>query len=127
MESDNWDRYFDEEGKRKLLELWDQVVGTQPNYLYWSDKKGNQYFHTTEKVNHNGKPRYASGIYRYFKKGNVYKARNLSYHATKWRAVERAYKMVCKADGDTYTPYTVAGQRREKKRLEKELGKIHDL
>jgi hypothetical protein len=65
-----------------------------PAYRYFYHK-GNkdQYFWTTEVVKHNGKYRYASGIYRYLKTKRQFKLTNETYHAKRKDAKARALKL----------------------------------
>ena len=66
-----------------------------PAYRYFWHKRrqGDQYFWTTERVNHNGKPRYASGIYRYIKTQKHYKLTNERYHVKRKDAKARAREL----------------------------------
>jgi ABC-type Zn uptake system ZnuABC Zn-binding protein ZnuA len=67
---------------------------TSPAYRYFSHRGNNdRYFWTTETVRHNGKPRYASGIYRYLKTKNQYKLTHEAYHAKRKDAKARALKL----------------------------------
>lgn len=101
-----------EDVQRKMEELWNDVMGSPARYMCWTDKKGNEYFHTVEKVKDpKGRMRYASGIYRHIKSKKQFILRREVYHAKKWKAIERAYKLYCKATGETYSPYTTRGMK----------------
>jgi len=63
-----------------------------PSYRYFSVGK-DQYFWTTEAVKHGGKPRYASGIYRYLKTKKAFKLVNERYHVKRKDAKARALKL----------------------------------
>ena len=66
-----------------------------PNYRYFSIRKvgEDRYFWTTETVKHGGKPRYASGIYRYLKTKKAFKLVNERYHVKRKDAKARALKL----------------------------------
>ena len=65
-----------------------------PGYRYFSRGK-DRYFWTTETVTHGGKPRYASGIYRYLKTKKQYKLTQPRYHAKRKDAKTRALDLWC--------------------------------
>ena len=69
-----------------------EFIARQPHYRYWQDKKKNRYFYTTEKINHNGKPRYVAGIYRYYKTKKQWKLVKQVGFAKKKRAIDWAYQ-----------------------------------
>ncbi len=65
-----------------------------PSYRYFSHKGSkDQYFWTTEAVKHNGKLRFASGIYRYLKSRQRYKLTHEVYQAKRKAAKARALKL----------------------------------
>lgn len=101
-----------EDVQRKMTELWNEVVGSPARYMCWTDKRGSEYFHTVEKVKDpKGRMRYASGIYRHIKSKNQLILRKQVYHSKKWKAIERAYKLYCKATKQKYSPYTPSGMK----------------
>lgn len=66
---------------------------SSPRFRYYTNKKTkDQFFYTVEKINHNGKPRYVAGIYRYLKTRKVYKMTGEVGFAKKKDAMARAYK-----------------------------------
>ena len=65
---------------------------TQPRYRYFTDHKGNRYFWTVEKINHNGNPKYVAGVYRYLKTKNQYKLVKQSGFGKRSTAKDRAWK-----------------------------------
>ncbi len=65
-----------------------------PAYRYFRRKGSkDQYFYTTDSVQHNGKPHYASGIYRYIKTKKAYKLTQERYHAKRKDAKARALQL----------------------------------
>lgn len=63
----------------------------RPNYRYYvRPGSKDQYFYTTEKVNHKGKPRYVAGIYRFLKSRNALKLVKRSGFAKRYKADEAA-------------------------------------
>ena len=74
--------------------LRELFITRSPSYRYFHHKgQKDQYFWTTEAVKHNGKLRFASGIYRYLKTKNAYKLTNETYHAKRKDAKARALKL----------------------------------
>src|SRR3990167_5493981 len=68
-----------------------KLLGSSPKYRYFArDGSKDRYFYTTEKINHNGKPRYVAGIYRYMKTKKVFKLIKSSGFAKKYRAIAAA-------------------------------------
>jgi hypothetical protein len=66
----------------------------QPRYRYFNHKGSkNQYFWTVETIKHNGKQRYASGIYKYIKSKNQFRLTNEQYHAKRKDAKARALEL----------------------------------
>lgn len=73
---------------------FNQFFRSSPAYRYYFIKgKLDRYFWTTETVTHNGKPRYASGIYKHIKTKNQLKLANSKYHAKRKDAKERALRL----------------------------------
>lgn len=70
---------------------------TSPAYRFYYHKghrnNGNRYFWTTDPVQHNEKPRYVSGIYRYIKTKKSLKLTSEHYHAKRKDAKARALKL----------------------------------
>ena len=65
-----------------------------PSYRYFHHKGSNdQYFWTTEPVKHNGKMRFASGIYRYLKTKKAFRLTQAGYHAKRKDAKARALRL----------------------------------
>ncbi len=65
-----------------------------PSYRYFHHKGSeDQYFWTTEAVRHNGKMRFASGIYRYRKTKKAFRLTQASYHGKRKDAKTRALKL----------------------------------
>jgi hypothetical protein len=60
-------------------------------YRYYT-KKGSKdkYFYTVEKVNHDGKARYVSGVYKYISSKKQFKLIQTKGHAHKRDAIKRA-------------------------------------
>jgi len=74
--------------------LRNRFMTVQPSYRYFYHKGcKDQYFWTTEAVKHNGKMRYASGIYKYIKSRNAFKLMNERYHAKRKDAKSRALEL----------------------------------
>lgn len=67
---------------------------SQPRWRYFSNKRKSQdmYYWTSEKINHNGKPRYVSGIYKYKKKDQSWTPTKQVGHAKRKDAKARAAK-----------------------------------
>ena len=75
-----------------LARVFPAVV--QPAYRYFYHKgQKDRYFWTTETVQHNGKSRYASGIYKYLKSRKAYKLTRERYHAKRKDAKARAQQL----------------------------------
>lgn len=70
-----------------------------PNYRYFKDKKKNMYFWTTKPMIENGKKRFISGVYRYFKGEKCWRAKKKVFHAKRNKAKARAYKLYQKITG----------------------------
>ncbi len=73
----------------ELASLFPQQAG----YTYWSNARGDMFFYTKEKVNHHGKARYVSGIYRHLVTYKRWKLLREAGSATKRRAMDRAYRL----------------------------------
>ncbi len=73
---------------------WGRFLTKSPAYRYYHHR-GNkdQYFWTTDAVQHNGKLRFASGIYRYIKTQKAWKLTKQHYHAKRKDAKVRAYQL----------------------------------
>jgi hypothetical protein len=71
-----------------------------PNYRYFTDKKGNRYFWTTEPITKDGKKRFISGVYKCRKDPKVkqFKLTKQIYHAKRYKAKERALKLLNKTN-----------------------------
>lgn len=62
------------EALRENPEVVRAIAAMQPRYRYYIRKStGDRYFWTTEKANHNGKPRFIAGIYRWYKTKKQFK------------------------------------------------------
>jgi len=73
---------------------WGKYISRQPRYRYFPARGSrHEYFWTTEPVNHQGRPRYASGIYRFVKSKQHYKLTNAKYHARRRDAKARALQL----------------------------------
>jgi len=71
-----------------------RYVTRMPKYRYYCYKgSDDQYFWTVETVKHNGKDRYASGIYRYLKTKKQFKLTKERYHTKRKDAKARALKL----------------------------------
>lgn len=86
-----------------------KLLGSSPKYRYMTrDGSKDRYFYTTEKINHNGKPRYVAGIYRYLKSRNVFKMVKSSGFAKKYRAIAAATAFRDKERTQKATPTGIA-------------------
>lgn len=76
---------------------WGRFLARTPAYRYFH-KRGSKdcYFWTTQKVRHNGKLQFASGIYKYLKTKNALKLTQEHYHAKRKDAKARAYQFYLK-------------------------------
>jgi hypothetical protein len=73
---------------------WGRFLTVQPAYRYFPvGGTKDRCFWTTEPVQHNGKSRFASGIYRYLKTRNRFKLTQERYHARRKDAKARALKL----------------------------------
>lgn len=68
------------------------IFGCSPDYTYWTDNKGNRWFYTKEKIEHNGKLRYVAGKYRYLKSKKMFKLVSKVGFAKKKFAINWAYE-----------------------------------
>jgi len=68
---------------------------SQPRYRFYrnSKKSEDMFFWTVEKINHNGKPRYVSGVYKYKKGKKEWIPIRQVGHSKKKAAIARAYKL----------------------------------
>ena len=79
---------------------WRQFLRRQPNYRYFPIKGNNdQFFWTTEPIKHNGRKRFASGIYKFVKTRSLFRLTNVHYHARRKDAKARALSLCYKAGG----------------------------
>lgn len=70
---------------------WGRFLTSTPAYRYYYIKGSkDRYFWTTQTVKHNGKPRFASGLYKYLKTKNAWKLTQERYHAKRKDAKARA-------------------------------------
>ena len=82
--------------EKRAMEEVNRILGSfmkssQASYRYYSDRQpADQYFYTTEKINHKGNPRYVAGIYRYLKSKKQWKLIKKVGFARKKRAIEWA-------------------------------------
>ena len=76
----------------KFNELLSGVFKT-PRLRYFRDDKKNMFFWTTEKVHHNSKDRYLSGIYIYLKTKNNWKSSKVIGHVKRKDAKARALRL----------------------------------
>lgn len=82
---------------REINRIANEILKT-PSYRYYKDSKRNQYFWTTTPLYKNGRKRFASGIYRYLKTKKQWVLRKKVYHAKRYKAKERAWKLYQKAN-----------------------------
>jgi hypothetical protein len=93
-----------EQAIRSVEQAFNEIVRTQfpefctraPSYRYFhrrGEAIGDQFFWTTETVVRNGKPRYASGVYRYVKSKKLWRLARESYHALRKDAKARALEL----------------------------------
>ncbi len=77
-----WVKSIEEAFNSIVHERFPEFCTRAPSYRYFYHK-GNKdmFFWTTETVTHNGKPRYASGIYRYVKSKKQWKPTRERFHA----------------------------------------------
>lgn len=72
----------------------DCFMRRMPTYRYFYNKGSeDRFFWTVETVKHNGKDKYASGIYRYIKTKRQFKLIKEQYHAKRKDAKARALKL----------------------------------
>ncbi len=70
------------------------------SYRYYQGKNKDQYFYTTEKMNHKGNQRYVVGVYRYLKSKKQWKCmKHKVGFAKKKLAMAAAYKWYQKENG----------------------------
>ena len=69
-----------------------RLFTSSPAYTYWTDKKGNQWFYTKEKIMHKGRMRYVAGKYRFLKTKKMYKLVKKVGFAKKKDAIKWAYE-----------------------------------
>ena len=86
-----------EERMQKAIEVLNRfyadMMGRQVNYRYYGDRQpADQYFYTTEKINHKGSLKYTAGIYRYLKSKKSWKLVKQVGFAKKKKAIEWARK-----------------------------------
>lgn len=82
-------------GDPAIRSLFEGLTPRQASYRYYSHKGSrDQYFYTTQKINHKGKKRYLSGIYRYLSSKKTWKLieSSVAGHAKKKDAMARALK-----------------------------------
>ena len=66
----------------------------QPRYRYFLNRQSrDMYFWTTEKIDRGGKPRFVSGVYRYYKTKKTWKPLMQAGHAKRTGAKDRARKL----------------------------------
>ena len=82
-----------ENATKMLNQLLGQYLPKSASYRFFEDKKRNKYFWTTERIEHLGKQRFVSGVYRYFKMKKHWIAKKKVFHAKRNKAKARAYKM----------------------------------
>jgi len=75
-----------------VRDLFPEFCARSPSYRYYRRGK-DRCFWTTESVQHDGKSRYASGIYHYLKTKKAYKLTRESYHAKRKDAKARAHQL----------------------------------
>jgi len=91
-------RNITREFNRIIAEHFPNMFTRQASYYYYTDGHSkNRYFYTTQKINHKGKMRYVSGVYRYLKGKKQWVPRKLAGSAKKKRAMARADKLAQKA------------------------------
>lgn len=74
--------------------IFARMVGysAQPRYRYYTRAGSrDRYFYTVEKIDHNGKPRYVAGIYRYMSSKKIWKLVKRSGFAKRYKAKDAAY------------------------------------
>lgn len=76
---------------------WIRFLTTSPAFRFYYHRghrnNGDRYFWTTDALQHTGKKRFASGIYKYLKSKRAYKLTNARYHAKRSDAKARALKL----------------------------------
>ena len=77
---------------------WGRFLSVSPTYRYFYRRGSkDRYFWTTQTVQHNGKPRYVSGIYKYLKTFNALKLTQRHHHAKRADAKARALELYNKS------------------------------
>ena len=82
---------------------WGRFLRRQPAYRYfyikgYPDKLyPHRFFWTTEPINHKGRKRFASGIYKYLKAKQAFKLTEVKYHVKRKDAKARALSLYYKA------------------------------
>lgn len=79
--------------------LFQEITPRTPSFRYFSDKKKNRYFWTTEPTLIEGKKRFTSGVYRYFKTKKQFHLKKRVNHATRTGAKKRALRLYQKSKG----------------------------
>ena len=73
---------------------WGRFLSRSPSYRYFHIRGGkDEYFWTTEPINHLGHKRFASGVYRFIKSRDELKLVNERYHARRKDAKARALQL----------------------------------
>ncbi len=71
------------------------IMPRSPRYRYLArEGSKDRYFWTTEKINHNGKPKWVAGIYRHLKSRNAFKLVKRAGFARRYKAeaAAKAYR-----------------------------------
>jgi len=77
---------------------WGRFLSVSPSYRYFHRRGSkDRYFWTTQTVQHNGKSRYVSGIYKYLKTPNALKLTQRHHHAKRADAKARALELYNKS------------------------------
>lgn len=80
-----------DETKQGFARLLNTAMPRSPRYRFYArEGSKDRYFYTTEKVNHNGKPRYVAGIYRYISSRKIFKMVKSAGFAKKYKAIAAA-------------------------------------
>lgn len=76
-----------------LREAFEAITPVQPRWRYFGKKNANRYFWTTERMNHKGKPKFVSGVYKLKKSDGSLTPTRLVGHVKRKDAKTRARKL----------------------------------
>ena len=96
-----WVKSIEQAFNDTVRKVFPEFCTRTPSYRYFYHK-GNKdmFFWTTEAITHNGKPRYASGTYRYLKTKKQWRLTGERYHALRKDAKARALQLFKEAAND---------------------------